>query len=130
MSDIDGRSRMDNRYYRVAQPFPLEVRVGLHQSNVWIGRIRALEIAYQTVTVRPGDELHLLVGGHFFLRNGQPFEFDTRRKAASEIMLHPAPPDPVLPLTALREIDREQAQRPASYRANSPGWAERRPVPV
>lgn len=130
MSDIDGRSRMDNRYYRVAQPFPLEVRVGLHKSNVWIGRIQATGFVYQTVTVRPGDELHLLVGGHFFLRKGQSFEFDTRRKAPSEIMLHPAPPDPVLPLTALREIDREQAQRPASYRANSPEMNSRRAVPA
>ena len=107
---------IENHYYGVTSPFPVEVRVGLRKSQVFIGSSMALQDLYQTVTVQPGDELHLLVGGDFLIRNGVAYAFDTRQHQASEIMLHPAPWDPDLPMDHLVEISRDQAHRPAAYR--------------
>ena len=111
---IDGN--MKNRYYQVVTPFDVEVRVGVAEAHVWVGRLQALQDLYQTVTVRPGDEMHLLVGGDFLIRRGVSYAFDTRRHQAQEVMLHPAPFDPALPMDRLAEITREEAQRPAAYR--------------
>ena len=111
-SDKDGRAH----YYGVVTPCSLEVRVGLVPANVWIGRSQALQNVYETINARPGDELHCLPGGDFFVRSGEAFEFDTRRHEASEILLHPATSDPPLPLTKLREISELASARPASYR--------------
>jgi hypothetical protein len=126
-SDKDSRAH----YYQVTAPFALEVRVGLALANVWIGRSQALQDVYETVLTRPGDELHCLPGGDFFIRAGESFEFDTRRHEASEILLHPAPTDPPLQLAKLREISAAAANRPISYRPEGAKIAigSRRTVP-
>lgn len=117
---IDRAADHGNHYYRVREPFSIEVRIGVTESNVHIGRSMALQNLYATVMTRAGDEIHCLVGGDFFIRGGEAFEFDTRRHDSFEIMLHPAPPDPPLPMECLVEIDREVATCPANYRANVP----------
>jgi hypothetical protein len=110
----------ENRYYAVVEPFTVEVRVGVAGTNIYLGRIQPLQDLYQTVALRPGDELHLLVGGDFLVRDGASLMFDTRRHMAHEVLLHPAPFDPDLPWGSLAEISRDAARRPAGgYRGPS-----------
>ena len=123
--DRDGRAH----YYEIATPFTIEVQVGLVPANVWIGRSQALQALYETVTLRAGDELHCLPGGDFFVRAGEAFDFATRRHEASEILLHPAPWDPPLPLAKLREIPLALAHKPASYRTEI-ALTARRTIPA
>jgi hypothetical protein len=123
--DRDGRAH----YYEIATPFTIEVLVGRKPANVWIGRSQALQALYETVTLRTGDELHCLPGGDFLIRAGEVFDFATRRHDASEILLHPAPWDPPLPLDKLREIPEALAHKPASYRTEIT-IAVRRTVPA
>ena len=115
-----------NHYFRVVAPFRILVKVGLSPAQVYIGRAQALQEIYEEVDTRPGDEIHALVGGDFLVRTSvdgktvDAYTFDTRRFAASEVMLHPAPPMPKLPAEALVEIPLAQATRPVNYRANEP----------
>ena len=106
----------ENQYFRVIEPFTVEVEVGLAKSQVFIGSSMALEKVYQTVRLRPGDELHLLVGGDFLVRQGEAWSFGTRRQAAFEIMLHPAPFDPQLPFEKLAAITGAPIRPQAGYR--------------
>jgi hypothetical protein len=111
----------ENQYFAVKEPFTIEVRVGLADSQVFIGSSMALQDLYETVTVRPGDQLHLLVGGDFLVRGWQAYEFDTRRHEAFEVMLHPAPADPDLPWDHLTRIHESATRIPANgYRAQDP----------
>jgi len=123
-SDRDGQ----NHYYQVVEPFRIEVVVGHVPANVYIGSSRAWQALYETVTVRPGDELHRLVGGDFLVRAGVALPFTTRQHEASDILLHPAPPDPSLPKTKLREVSAEAAHRPFAYRTEV-AVGSRRTVP-
>jgi hypothetical protein len=106
------RRTMNNIYYAVIEPFTVEARVGLSDSQIYIGSSMALRTIYQTVTVRPGDEIHLLFGGDFLVRDGAAWEFHTRRHDPMEVMLHPAPFDPDLPADRLREISFEERSIP------------------
>lgn len=119
-----------NRYFRVRSQFPLEAKVGTRPANVWIGAARALETTYSTVIARRGDEVHELVGGTFLVRKlgtllgetveaTQVLEVHTRRRSASELMLHPAPAMPSLPFEKLTEIPVSKATPIRSYRVAS-----------
>jgi hypothetical protein len=110
-SDRDGQTH----YYRVVSPFAVEVLVGHKPSNVWLGRSQVIGVVYETVMLRPGDELHCLPGGDFLVRDGEAFDFATRRGEASDLLLHPAPADPPLSKDKLRELPAGAAHKPASY---------------
>jgi hypothetical protein len=114
-----------NHYYQVVTPFAVEVLVGHRRSNVSIGTSNVLASIYETITVRPGDELHCLLGGDFLVRKGEAFEFFTRRHEASDVLMHPAQTDPALPLAALREIPASAARKPAKYHHELPIDARR-----
>lgn len=116
-----------NHYFRVVAPFEVLVKVGLEPAQVYLGTAQALQDLYEPVSTRPGDdEIHALVGGDFLVRatpdgfGVEAYAFDTRRFAASEVMLHPAPPMPKLPADALEEIPAGQAARGVKYGANRP----------
>lgn len=110
------KTSFENEYFEVTEPFNVEVRVGLAESNTFIGSSMALETVYQTVRVEPGDELHLLVGGDFLIRGGKAYEFYTRRSSAWEVMLHPAPFDPPLPLDKMAPVEKSRKAYVKSYR--------------
>jgi len=105
-----------NHYYQVVTPFAVEVLVGYRRSNVSIGTSNVLASIHETITLRRGDELHCLAGGDFLVRAGEAFEFHTRRHEASDVLMHPAQPDPPLPVAVLREIPATAAHKPAKYR--------------
>jgi hypothetical protein len=106
-----------NRYFRVRRQFPLEAKVGARPSNVWIGASQVLQTTYATVTAKRGEEVHQLVGGTFLVRrSGEVLEVQTRRREAFEVMLHPAPAMPGLPLESLLEIPVSKATPVRAYR--------------
>lgn len=97
---------LKNSYFLVKEPFTVQVRRGHVPANVFIGRLRACQTVYEAVTVQPGDEIHDLCGGKFLVPKGsnEGLEFDMRIHEAHEVLLHPAPPEPPLPLAKLAEF--------------------------
>ena len=108
-----GRSR--NIYCRVVTPFDIEVAVGIRETNVWIGRSRSLANVYRTVRLSPGDELHLLFGGDFLIRAGQAYRFFMRRGEDGDILLHPGPIDPEVPVDLCQEMHAATVTKVASH---------------
>jgi hypothetical protein len=100
---------MPNKYWRVTHPFTVEAIVGHEKSNTYIGASMVLQTRYQTITLRPGDEIHELCGGDFAIHERSVWEFSTRRNEAWEILLHPAPRPPALPYEKLQAIDKAEA---------------------
>jgi len=96
-------------------PFDVEVTVGIRETNVWIGRGRSLANVYRTVRLSPGDELHLLFGGDFLIRAGQAYRFSMRRSEDGDILLHPGPIDPEVPVDLCQEIPTKAVAKVASY---------------
>ena len=107
--------RSHNIYCRVVTPFEVEVGVGWRETNVWIGRSRSLNNVYRTVRLSPGDELHLLFGGDFLIRGGEAYRFFMRRSEDGDVLLHPAPRDPEVPVDLCQEMPAGTTTKVASY---------------
>jgi hypothetical protein len=56
-----------NRYYQVTGPFRLYVKVGITDSNTYAGASQMLGNVWKQIDAEPGAELHLLVGGAFYV---------------------------------------------------------------
>jgi len=108
----------DNQYYRVIAPFPLLVRDGVEPAQVYIGTSQAMQQLWRSQMAQPGDEIHLLVGGNFIVRDGRADEFDFETHRASDVMLHPAPRPRrrELPADKVQAIVQSEAHRPGHYR--------------
>lgn len=66
---------LNNEYYVALEPFQILRATGSRPSNNYIGRSQVIETIYEEVEVRPGDELHDLVGGLFHIdSDGKPHE--------------------------------------------------------
>lgn len=63
-----------NEYYIVAESFEVFVREGIYRSNTYFGSSQAFGTLYRRLTLQPGDEVHLLVGGSFVRHQGTAAE--------------------------------------------------------
>jgi hypothetical protein len=69
-----------NTYWRVVSPVDVEVYTGkTRSSNTYIGASNLLSQETRTLTLKPGDEIHALVGGVFAVpRKDRPREVYVR----------------------------------------------------
>lgn len=65
---------MANRFYVALAPFDILVAVGSKPSNTFIGRSQVIDTIYEARRVMPGEEIHDLVGGTFYVDgDGEPW---------------------------------------------------------
>lgn len=57
-----------NAYFAFVKPADIYVLAAHIESNTWVGASRALDPVYRKVHVKPGDQIHALVGGNFLVR--------------------------------------------------------------
>lgn len=55
----------NNYYYRVIKPFSVYIRIGIADSNTYVGRSQMLGNVYRHIELAVGDEIHSLAGGTF-----------------------------------------------------------------
>lgn len=67
-----------NTYYRVTEPFEVYVKVGVADSNTFIGRSQMLGNVYERRRLKAGDEVHAIAGGTFVVIDGEAWPASCR----------------------------------------------------
>lgn len=65
---------MTNQYYEVIAPFTLYTKVGYTDSNTYVGASQMLGNIWKQIEAAPGAQLHLLVGGAFYVTDESAWE--------------------------------------------------------
>lgn len=110
-----------NSYYKLTEAKVVWVKTGSRPGNSYYGAAQIHDVLGQQVTLNPGDELHLLIGGLFAVTANGVFE--VLHKSPSELNMHFCKDytprswyEERICASGTTEISRAHAKVPASYR--------------
>ena len=94
-----------NHFYRVRKGFPVYVLIGHRKSNCSYGSSMLYGAVYQRTQLKPGDQLHALVGGDFLVKkDGRAYPVRLRLSEKSPFEKSYGEPRDLWPLDSLVEL--------------------------
>jgi hypothetical protein len=109
------RDGFDNKYYRVRAGFGVYAQAGHCESNTWLGSHRMFGVVYKRLRLRPGDQVHALIGGTFAVTKHGVFEVVSRIDDQHPFVKGHRE-DYAWPLDKLTELPMEKVKKPGFYR--------------